>query len=98
VLCCDKLNLHLLFVITLRGYNTLREHQYDICEAVLAGKDVFVLMATGSGKSLSYQLPPVLLQDNNVQAWSLVICPLISLAEDQVAELNAIGIPVRDVS
>lgn len=73
----------------------MRQHQNDICLAVLAGKDVFVLMATGSGKSLSYQLPPVVLRDyHNECAWSLVISPLISLAEDQVAELNAIGIPV----
>jgi len=68
------------------------------CVSCVAGRDVFVLMATGSGKSLSYQLPPVMLRDTGVQAWSLVICPLISLAEDQVAELNAIGIPVSDVT
>jgi len=79
------------------GYDKLREHQYEICQAILSGKDVFVLMATGSGKSLSYQLPPVLLRDYNIKSWSLVICPLISLAEDQVAELNAIGIPAAMV-
>lgn len=65
---------------------------------MLAGRDVFVLMATGSGKSISFQLPPVTLRDSGVQAWSLVICPLISLAEDQVAELNAIGIPVSEIT
>ena len=62
---------------------------------MLDGRDAFVVMATGCGKSLSYQLPPVLLSDNGIPAWSLVICPLVSLAEDQVAQLNAIGIVVR---
>jgi superfamily II DNA helicase RecQ len=100
-----------------RGYSSLRPHQYDICSALLSGRDAFALMATGSGKSLAFQLPPVLLRDcvsgvgsssssmsvnasvnkSAARAWSLVICPLISLAEDQVAELNAIGVPVSKV-
>jgi superfamily II DNA helicase RecQ len=118
---------HSLFhsFIHCRGYSSLRPHQYDICSALLSGRDAFALMATGSGKSLAFQLPPVLLRDcvsgvgsssssssssssmsvsvngsvnkSAARAWSLVICPLISLAEDQVAELNAIGVPVSKV-
>ena len=42
------------------GYSTLRPHQGEIVHACLAGRDCFVVMATGSGKSLCYQLPVML--------------------------------------
>ena len=69
------------------GYDTFRDHQQDIIEAVLAGKDVFVLMPTGSGKSICYQIPSIIL--NGV---GLVISPLIALMQDQVAALRQNGV------
>lgn len=51
-------------------------------------------MATGAGKSLIYQLPPVALRENGIKdAISIVISPLISLMSDQVNSLRAMGIP-----
>jgi len=69
------------------GYDTFRDHQQDIIEAVLAGKDVFVLMPTGSGKSICYQIPAMIL--NGV---GLVISPLIALMQDQVSALRQNGV------
>ena len=69
------------------GYDTFRDHQQDIIEAVLSGKDVFVLMPTGSGKSICYQIPAMIL--NGV---GLVISPLIALMQDQVAALRQNGV------
>ncbi len=56
--------------------------------AVLSGRDVLAVMPTGSGKSLGYQLPAVMLP-----GITLVVSPLISLMKDQVDELNRRGIP-----
>lgn len=75
------------------GYSEFRPNQSAICQAISRGQDVFVIASTGSGKSISYQLPPVAYCDCGVLSFSLVICPLISLMEDQVANLNAIGVP-----
>lgn len=69
------------------GYDTFRDHQQDIIEAVLAGKDVFVLMPTGSGKSICYQIPAMIL--NGI---GLVISPLIALMQDQVSSLRQNGV------
>ncbi|RKO91598.1 P-loop containing nucleoside triphosphate hydrolase protein, partial [Blyttiomyces helicus] len=57
------------------------------CAAVLSGRDCFALMATGSGKSLCYQIPPLVLGKTAV-----VISPLISLMEDQVMHMTKCGI------
>ena len=68
------------------GYSAFREGQGEVVDAVLAGRDVFVVMPTGSGKSLCYQLP-ALLQDG----LTVVVSPLIALMRDQVMQLTRLG-------
>ena len=68
------------------GYNEFREMQEDIVTDVLSGRDVFVLMPTGSGKSLCYQLPAVM-----KDGVAVVVSPLIALMKDQVDSLRANG-------
>ncbi len=69
------------------GYKAFRGHQEAVIKASLAGHDVLVLMPTGGGKSLCYQLP-ALLRDGV----GLVVSPLIALMQDQVAALHELGI------
>lgn len=70
------------------GIPCFRPGQREAIEAVLAGRDVFVCMATGAGKSLCYQFPPVYVECRV----AVVVSPLISLMEDQVSRLRARGI------
>jgi ATP-dependent DNA helicase RecQ len=70
------------------GHRGFRQGQEVIVSAVLGGHDVLAVMPTGSGKSLGYQLPAVILPGT-----TLVVSPLISLMKDQVDELNRRGIP-----
>jgi len=69
------------------GHRQFRPGQQRIVDAVLGGHDVLAVMPTGSGKSLCYQLPAVMLP-----GMTLVVSPLISLIKDQVDELNRRGV------
>jgi ATP-dependent DNA helicase RecQ len=77
--------LHDLF-----GFDGFRRGQREACEAALADRDVLVVMPTGSGKSLCYQLPALLRDDLTV-----VVSPLVALMQDQVEALAARGLGDR---
>ena len=72
------------------GHLQFRPGQERIVDAVLGGDDVLAVMPTGSGKSLCYQLPAVVLP-----GVTIVVSPLISLMKDQVDELNRRGVAAR---
>jgi ATP-dependent DNA helicase RecQ len=72
------------------GFAGFRPGQREACEAALADRDVMVVMPTGSGKSLCYQLPALLRDDLTV-----VVSPLVALMQDQVEALGARGLGGR---
>ncbi len=69
------------------GFAAFREGQEEVCCAVTAGRDALVVMPTGRGKSLCYQLPGIARGGT-----TLVVSPLIALMEDQVSKLKARGL------
>jgi DNA topoisomerase III len=74
------------------GFDSFRPNQEPVCRAVIEGRDVLLVMPTGSGKSLCYQLPGIARGGT-----TLVISPLIALMEDQAAKLRQQGFAVQRI-
>ena len=72
------------------GYSQFRGTQEVVIQNLMAGKNTFVIMPTGAGKSLCYQLP-ALIQEGT----AIVISPLIALMKNQVDQLNAFGVNAK---
>jgi ATP-dependent DNA helicase RecQ len=75
------------------GFDKFRPGQEEAIDAILAGRDVLVVMPTGGGKSLIYQLP-ALVSDGV----AIVVSPLIALMKDQVDSMNRIGVPATFIN
>ena len=71
------------------GYESFRRGQQQIVDSIVSGRDACVVMPTGGGKSLCYQLPALL----DEKRTAVVVSPLIALMQDQVAQLDQMGIP-----
>ena len=74
------------------GFPGFRANQLAVCEAAVAGRDLLLVMPTGAGKSLCYQLPAIARGGT-----ALVISPLIALMDDQAAKLTALGLRVARI-
>ncbi|MCA9511187.1 MAG: ATP-dependent DNA helicase RecQ, partial [Myxococcales bacterium] len=74
------------------GFSAFRPHQEEVCRALVRGEDALLVMPTGAGKSLCYQLPGLARAGT-----TLVVSPLIALMEDQVAQLRARGLRAERV-
>jgi RecQ family ATP-dependent DNA helicase len=74
------------------GFPAFRANQEEVCVAAVSGRDLLLVMPTGSGKSLCYQLPALARGGT-----ALVISPLIALMEDQAAKLEALGLKVARI-
>jgi ATP-dependent DNA helicase RecQ len=74
------------------GFPAFRANQEAVCRAATDGRDVLLVMPTGAGKSLCYQLPAIARQGT-----ALVISPLIALMDDQAAKLSALGLRVARI-
>lgn len=68
------------------GFHSFRPGQREACHAAMQGRDTLILMPTGSGKSLCYQLPGL-----ELEGVTVIVSPLISLAEDQAAHIRELG-------
>ncbi len=75
------------------GHSSLRPGQWEVIQAVLAGRDALAVLPTGGGKSVCYQMPALL-----KRGLVMVISPLISLMQDQVASLQGRGIPAACIN
>ena len=74
------------------GFQTFRANQEEVCRAATEGRDVLLVMPTGAGKSLCYQLPAIARGGT-----ALVISPLIALMDDQSVKLSALGLKVARI-
>src|ERR1700761_4105819 len=74
------------------GHREFRAHQRQVCEAAASGRDVLLVMPTGAGKSLCYQLPALALGGT-----ALVISPLIALMDAQAKKLTSLGLRVARI-
>ena len=81
----DKKPLEILKAVF--GYDSFRGQQQEIIQQLLTGQDALVLMPTGGGKSLCYQIPSIILPGVGI-----VISPLIALMQDQVSALLQLGV------
>ena len=75
------------------GYDSFKQGQKEIIDAILSNRDVLAVMPTGAGKSICYQIPAMMLP-----GITLVISPLISLMQDQVKALNEAGVPAAFIN
>lgn len=75
------------------GFESFLDHQKEVIEDIVAGNDLCVVMPTGAGKSLCYQLPALI-----KESYTLVVSPLIALMADQVAALQKRGIPAAFIN
>jgi ATP-dependent DNA helicase RecQ len=71
------------------GYSSFRPLQEQVVNSLLAGRDACVVMPTGGGKSLCYQLPAAMTPERT----AIVVSPLIALMQDQTAQLEQMGVP-----
>ncbi len=76
------------------GHSSFRANQEAVCRAATDGRDVLLVMPTGAGKSLCYQLPAIARQAEGIASTALVVSPLIALMDDQAAKLSAQGLRV----
>ncbi len=83
----DKLREKLKAVF---GFSQFRGNQEAVMQNIMAGKNTFVIMPTGAGKSLCYQLPALMKEGT-----AIVISPLIALMKNQVDQLNAFGVNAK---
>ena len=74
------------------GFSSFRANQEAVCKAAVDGQDVLLVMPTGAGKSLCYQLPALARGGT-----ALVVSPLIALMDDQAAKLDALGLRVARI-
>jgi RecQ family ATP-dependent DNA helicase len=77
---------------TVFGFARFRANQEEVCRAAIEGRDLLLVMPTGAGKSLCYQLPAIARGGT-----ALVISPLIALMDDQAAKLSALGLRVARI-
>jgi ATP-dependent DNA helicase RecQ len=74
------------------GFREFRANQEAVCDAVIAGRDALLVMPTGTGKSLCYQVPAIARGGT-----ALVVSPLIALMEDQLGKLSTLGLSVASI-
>jgi ATP-dependent DNA helicase RecQ len=92
----SRMNLETILHDTF-GFPAFRANQEAVCRAATDGRDVLLVMPTGAGKSLCYQLPAIARQSAGHAGTALVISPLIALMDDQANKLSAMGLKVARI-